>query len=123
MHSQDRDTSAPPLLRLSRSCIHDVFFVTHRRVTFILRYQGVPVLESKLRPEDEICLMPTTLKSEPRMESRHCCARYDNHRTLKDHERNLFVEKLAIESTAELRNSKDASDEDGESRETQALFR
>lgn len=67
--------------------------------------------------------MPTALKSVSRMASGQCCARYDNHGTLEDHEWDLLVEELAIESTTEFCYSKDASDEDGESRETQTLSR
>ena len=96
--------------------------MTHRWITFYSAGKGFPILERKLRPEDEVRLMPITLKSEPWMKSRHCRARYDNHRALKDHEWNLLVEKLAIESTAEFCNSKDTANENGESRETQALF-
>ena len=97
--------------------------MTHRWVTILFRWQEFPILERKFRPEDEVRFMPTTLKSEPWMKSRHCCARYDNHRTLKDHEWNLLVEKLAIESTAEFCNSKNTPDDNGKSRETQALVR
>ena len=72
--------------------------------------------------EDEVRLMPRSLESKSGMKNRSCYAGDDDHRNLENREWNLFIEQLPIETATEFRDSKSASDEDGENGETETYL-
>lgn len=112
--------SLQPLFNFSHTSMYPRLLIAYCRARLLVRGYHFLVPKGNLPPEDEVRLMPRSLKSNSGMKSWHCCACDNDHRTLENHERDLFIEKLAVEPATEFRYSKDASDEDGEDCKPQA---